>query len=132
MLYNDIGVERCPTNCSVLRTYAILPAIRISWGPCPTLCSCLGGFQSQMSPFVQARGATDFFTLAWSNIKIMMPYELLRAVHLRNSASHSHTMGPLPHFMLMSGRVPKSDVPIRASTRGHTLFHPGIIIIKKI
>ena len=33
-------------------------------GPCPTLCSCLGGFQSQMSPFVQARGATDFFTLA--------------------------------------------------------------------
>ena len=61
-----------------------------------------------------------------------MPYELLRAAHLRNSASHSHTMGPLPHFMLMSGRVPKSDVPIRASTRGHRLFHPGIIIIKKI
>lgn len=74
----------------------------------------------------------NFFTLAWSNIKIMMPDELLRAAHSRNSASHSHTMGPLPHFMLMSGRVPKSDVPIRASTRGHGLFHPGIIIIKKI
>lgn len=76
--------------------------------------------------------AINFFTLAWSNIKIMMPYELLRAVHLRNSASHAHIMGPLPHFMLMSGRVQKSDVPIRASTRGHRLFHPGIIIIKKI
>ncbi len=55
-----------------------------------------------------------------------MPDELLRAAHLRNSASHSHIMGPLPHFMLMSGRVQKSDVPIRASTRGHGLFHPGM------
>ena len=55
-----------------------------------------------------------------------MPDEVLRAAHLRNSASHSHTMGAMPHFMLMSGRVPKSDVPIRASTRGHGLFHPGM------
>ena len=31
-----------------------------------------------------------------------MPHDLLRAAHSRNSASHSHTMGPLPHFMRLN------------------------------
>ncbi len=31
-----------------------------------------------------------------------MPDEVLRAAHLRNSASHSHTMGAMPHFMRLT------------------------------
>ncbi len=47
--------------------------------------------------------------------KVLYIYGLLRAARSRNPPVHSDSMGPLPHYILMSRRVIKSVIRSHAS-----------------
>ena len=55
-----------------------------------------------------------------------MPDELLRAAHFCNSAAYSHIMGPLPHFMLITGQAQSQQSPPAQARGGYRLFALGI------
>ncbi len=61
--FKDVGVISDITDCSVLRTPAILPVIRNFMELCSTSCSCRGGSSSHCPTCKQAYRGTRLLTL---------------------------------------------------------------------
>ena len=57
-----------------------------------------------------------------------LDYGLFRATHFHSPPPHSQSMGPLPHFLLMCGRVNKVSLHLHASMTWRIPFDTVIIL----